>query len=352
MPDLSICDGGTCKVDVGVNVNWGGSAGGAGSTSAHPVSMAVSSQTDQLVLMSNGRLFHYYNNIATDLNVVGIVSLSGGAYPCSIDKNGVVECFTICGDTDISASIIPVSNVRKIKSCGGNYSACAILNNGSVKQWTVVDQDSDPNDFVINDLGVSNAVDVSSSGPPDRNVPEVVSYCWVLNDGTVWCQGSNYAGQLGNGSTLDSSTPVQVTGISTAGSITAGGSNYCAVLTDGSAKCWGDNSNGQLGNGTTTSSSIPVAISGLSNVESISLTSWGGFALLATGAVSIWGNAPSGYNVNQYGLTPVPLVLSGVLSLDTDGSLSIGVVTTTNDLFLGYLGSELPMTLRTLPKFW
>src|SRR5207249_3345154 len=99
--------------------------------------------------------------------------------------------------------------------------------------------------------------------------------CALLSDGTVRCWGRNSDGQLGVAPSGDhcpytpdvfcSSTPVQVGGISSADNIraiTAGGYHTCALFPDGTVKCWGRNDQGQLGDGTTTSSSTPVQVGG------------------------------------------------------------------------------------------
>lgn len=89
--------------------------------------------------------------------------------------------------------------------------------------------------------------------------------CAVASDGAAFCWGLNTDGQLGDGATTQRTSPVA---ISTAGAlagkivtrIATGRLNTCALSSQGQAYCWGFNSNGQLGNGTTTQSSTPVAV--------------------------------------------------------------------------------------------
>src|SRR5439155_680651 len=90
--------------------------------------------------------------------------------------------------------------------------------------------------------------------------------CALLGDGTVQCWGRNLEGQLGDGTTTSSPTPVRVGGVTGAVAIAAGqgGVHTCALLADGSVKCWGalgaGNAVGQLGNGSTTGSATPVTM--------------------------------------------------------------------------------------------
>src|SRR5262249_14314493 len=88
----------------------------------------------------------------------------------------------------------------------------------------------------------------------------------MKTDGTLWSWGSNSLGQLGNGSTVSQSSPIQIGASTSWTSIQAGGlssssSNFAlATQSNGSLWAWGDNSNGGLGNGTTVNSSSPVQI--------------------------------------------------------------------------------------------
>ncbi|AEC02437.1 fimbrillin family protein [Parasphaerochaeta coccoides] len=88
----------------------------------------------------------------------------------------------------------------------------------------------------------------------------------VKKDGTLWATGDNWAGQLGDGTTTDRTTPVQVKGAGGVGFMTdvkavSGGDGHTMILkNDGTLWATGFNHYGQLGDGTTTDRTTPVQI--------------------------------------------------------------------------------------------
>ena len=118
--------------------------------------------------------------------------------------------------------------------------------------------------------------------------------CALINGGTVRCWGYNGYGQLGDGSSTNRSSPVQVSGITTAVEIVMGQYSTCARLSDATLRCWGWNGNGQLGDGTYTNRTTPVTVSGVSGAVGMTLGGTHGCALMTDGAVRCWGSNADG----------------------------------------------------------
>src|SRR5262249_46728698 len=106
-------------------------------------------------------------------------------------------------------------------------------------------------------------VQVTGSGFADVSVGGYHT-CARKTDGTLWCWGDNVVGMLGDGTTTNRDVPVQVTALgNSVAEVSAGEDHTCARKTDGTLWCWGYNNDGQLGDGTEVSESPPVQVDAL-----------------------------------------------------------------------------------------
>ena len=148
-------------------------------------------------------------------------------------------------------------------------------------------------------------------------------------DGTVWALGDNAFGQLGDGTTTNRSTPVQVSGLSNVIAVSAGYRYSFAIKSDGTVWSWGANTNGQLGDGTTTQRNTPVQVSGLSGVVAVSCSTSFTLALKSNGTVWAWGLGTSGQlgdGTQVSKSTPVQVSgLSGIIQISTGSSHSVAL---------------------------
>jgi len=201
--------------------------------------------------------------------LTGVVAVAtGGREGCALTSGGAVSCwgggYLGNGTTDNSPVPVPVtglsSGVTAISIGPGSGHNCVLTSGGGVECW---------GQNVFGEVGNgTNAPDVLSPAPVSGLSSGVTAIttggdhsCALTSGGAVKCWGSNSSGELGDGTTTGSHVPVQVSGL-TSGvvAISAGGAHTCALLSDGTIRCWGDNSHGQLGNGTTTGSLTPVTV--------------------------------------------------------------------------------------------
>jgi alpha-tubulin suppressor-like RCC1 family protein len=112
----------------------------------------------------------------------------------------------------------------------------------------------------------------------------------IKSDGTLWTWGRNYKGGLGLGNTTDRSSPVQVGALTTWSSVETGISHTLAIKTDGTLWSWGENDYyGQLGLGDTSSRSSPTQVGSLTNWLRVSAGSYNSAAIKTNGTLWSWG---------------------------------------------------------------
>ena len=115
----------------------------------------------------------------------------------------------------------------------------------------------------------------------------------LRNDGSLWSWGWNSRGQLGDGSTNDSSTPVLIDNSIVYADVAAGIGTGFALRADGQLYAFGAGNSGQLGNGTLLDSLNPTIVAGgpFANVEAAGDSA---IALHADGSLWSWGIGEGG----------------------------------------------------------
>jgi alpha-tubulin suppressor-like RCC1 family protein len=155
--------------------------------------------------------------------------------------------------------------------------------------------------------------------------------CALRSNGTVWCWGSNYYSQLGDGSSTNSESPVQVSGLDDVTAIDAGAYHTCALRSDGTIWCWGNNRFGEVGTEPDPDSDnpfyapvpSPVAVLNLSHIGAISAGSLSSCALHSDTTVWCWGDNSNGELGigSASGGGPTPIQVPGLTEIET---LSVG----------------------------
>ncbi len=155
----------------------------------------------------------------------------------------------------------------------------------------------------------------------------------------LWAWGHNDSGQLGDGTTTDSSVPVQVIGLTGVTFAKSGLYHTVAAREDGTVWGWGNNEYGQLGGATTATcgdeaepcSPTPILIDGVSSAIAVSAGYGHSLALTSDGTVWAWGRNDSGQLGNNM-TTPSSVPVQVVDPADPTGKLT-GVVAVAGGFF-------------------
>ncbi len=266
----------------------------------------------------------------------GVIAIAAGSsHTCALTSAGGIKCwgrnsYGQLGDGTTTARLTPVdvsgltSNVAAIDAGWGH--TCALTTAGGAKCWgaNLDGQLGDgsngwkPNPTPVDVVGLSSGVAAITTAGDHT--------CALTTTGGAKCWGNNREGQLGDGTSTMRLTPVDVVGLgSGVAAIDAGGSHTCALTTIGGVKCWGGNYSGGIGDGTTADRLTPVDVIGMGNGILVIAAGLSGHtcAVAPAGGLKCWGS-------NEYGqlgdgtlprrLTPVDVVgLTGGMAVIAAG---------------------------------
>jgi alpha-tubulin suppressor-like RCC1 family protein len=253
--------------------------------------------------------------VQSPVEVAGVTEVvelaTADSHACALKSDGTVYCWGSgasgkLGDgTTSGPGPVRVRGIdNAVDVAAGLLHSCAVLEGGKVRCWG---GDSDAQLWHVPE-GIDSSTPVS--GPGLDNAIEVSAgqgarhSCAVLEDGTLRCWGRNSDGQVGNGETdFEVSTPTRVSGLENVTDVAGGAAHTCALLRDGTVRCWGNNEDGQLGDGSTEQSSEPVRVHGVEAAVGIDAAYNGSCAWTASGRVQCWGF--HNYGVEGSSTTPV-----------------------------------------------
>ncbi|MEE0618752.1 MAG: hypothetical protein U0N91_00070 [Oscillospiraceae bacterium] len=276
--------------------------------------------------------FYSTNNISDEIEKIKDISVMIVPIEDETQSTEFVEITEIENTTEdiTNTSIDNTIEKSKIKSVslGQRCSGC-IDNNGRLYMW---------GNNSSGQLGNGTTNDSSTPIKIMDNIKEInlggFSSSAIMKDGSLYMWGGNWCYQLGNGTNENSLIPIKI--MDNVKSVSLGYEHNALITEDGSLYMWGNNKHGKLGNGTTTDSSTPIKI--MDNVKSVSLGYDYSGAITEDGSLYMWGGNwcyQLGNGTDEDSLTPIK-IMDNIKSV-TLGSGHNALITEDGSLYMwGY----------------
>lgn len=263
-------------------------------------------------------------NSSTPVQVVGLDNVTaiaaGEEYTIALKNDGTVWAWghndygQLGNDTTVdSTTPVQVSGLTDVIAiAAGSWAALVLKNDGTVWAWG-----QNAAGQLGNGTYTTTSTPVQAAGLTDViAIGAGSNYSLALkSDETVWSWGWGSYGQLGSGKTTPppQNIPEPIPGLTGVNTIIAGKEHVVALKSNGTTLAWGRNENGQVGDGTTTQRNTPVQID-VSDVTSIALGWYHTAELKSDGTVWVWGfngHGQLGDGTNEDSITPVQVKGAG-----------------------------------------
>jgi alpha-tubulin suppressor-like RCC1 family protein len=235
-----------------------------------------------------------WDSVSGGMNFGSGIKTDGTLWSWGYGYNGQLG-HGIAGSVDYFSPVETVAggNNWKQVSCA-DYSTAAIKTDGTLWLWGL----NYPYGGILGDNTTTDRSSPAQTVSGGNNWKQVshagMTSAAIKTDGTLWTWGRNsygYDGALGDNSATSRSSPVQtIIGGTNWREVSNGGICMAAIKTDGTLWTWGINSNGQLGDGTTENRSSPVQIiTGGTDWKQVSCSTNHMAAIKTDGTLWAWG---------------------------------------------------------------
>ena len=234
--------------------------------------------------LPEGEIVEVGSAIPVQTNSTGTWTAIAAGYYQSLGLKNDGSLWRLNYDEQIGSAMLLDSTGTWTAVMGGGSQSLALKNDGSLWTWRQYSSSM----VQLNVTGPWTAVSIGSSIWSNHVLG-------IKSDGSLWAWGENEYGQLGDGSTIESSTPILIDSTSTWTAIAAGEFHSVAVKSDGSFWTWGYNGSGQLGIGVETTRKLSsVQIEKDNNWLAVVAGDNYSLALKNDGSLWSWGNNDDG----------------------------------------------------------
>jgi len=217
----------------------------------------TSSTTPVAVSLPNGLTFH---GLAAGNYTTFAIGSNGTLYGWGYNDKGQL------GDNTVTTPLSPITvslpaGVQAADVAAGLHSALAVSTTGQVYAWGGNDY-GQLGDGTTNDSEKPKAITLAAGVTGTKVASALYTSLAIGSNGKVYAWGYNADGEVGDGTTVNRTSPKAITlpGGASAAAISAGAYSPMVLTTSGGIDTWGQNGYGQLGNGSTTNSLTPTAV--------------------------------------------------------------------------------------------